>query len=147
MAVEKETQLEVWLEENMPEPSGGNPNYVETITGTLANPWGSVNPTELCADIADKNASLIVTLTLPGYGPLPLAVQAFPADGQIVASVFNNAGTVDVTNASAIRLTLNTGYSTYALVALTGGAIADYSGLMDTAQTTLTIIHHPLPEN
>lgn len=38
MAVEKETQLEVWLEENMAEPGGGNPNYVETITGTLANP-------------------------------------------------------------------------------------------------------------
>lgn len=36
----------------------GNPNYVETIEGTLANPWGELNYSKLRDEINNKNATI-----------------------------------------------------------------------------------------
>lgn len=140
MAVEKETQLEAWLEENMPEP-GGNPNYVETITGTLANPWGKVDYGLLLIDIASNNATAII------------AVQAMNFSSYL--NISSNSLIANGTRFNIIEPSLLTAaFASYgpdgtlgSLLMWQNGTTVDVSSTMSGYETTLTIIHHPLPEN
>lgn len=144
MVVEKETQFEAWLEENMPEP-GGNPNYVETVTGTLANPWGDVSYSELLDAVNNNNATckLAVDATAIDFGIIPMIVSsggsflyselvayASNAVSGWVALVANYSGTGVLETAYALR---------------DGTAISLLP--FSSSPTTLTIVHHPLPEN
>jgi len=39
---------------------GGNPNYVQTITGTLANPWGDYPSQTLFSNALNNNITLLI---------------------------------------------------------------------------------------
>lgn len=47
---------------------GGNPNTIQTVTGTLASPWGEINFEELYAAIANKNATATMTIDASALG-------------------------------------------------------------------------------
>lgn len=58
---------------------GGNPNYVETIEGTLANPWGSVDPSALHQSVlsGDASAMLDIDATVLGFGRAKIQMSPF----------------------------------------------------------------------
>ena len=146
MAVEKETQLEVWLEENMPEPVGGNPNYVETITGTLAEPWGNVNYASLIDGINDGSITAEIIASIPNGPSLDFALRVSSDNAALRGSgaFYNVSDTVTLNEAFAVSWYPN---ATLGYAVITQGGvdmnITEYAAL---AITTLTIIHHPLPE-
>lgn len=136
MAVEKETQLEAWLEENMPE-SGGNPNYIETIEGTLENPWGNYNYSELITDINNHEISCELTVR-PGdhaIGHLFYYGTALSGWGFVygTANTINNLYRVmykadGTLNKARIFTSFN-----------------EYTEIDPATPCTLTVIHHPMP--
>lgn len=56
---------------------GGNPNRAQTVTGTLANPWGTVGFYQsLAPAVLSGNASAKMTITMPGLGSVTMPVLA-----------------------------------------------------------------------
>lgn len=139
MAVEKETQLEAWLEENMPEPGGGNPNYVETITGTLTNPWGEANFQELIDGILANEltvemevSSVLLSASINNGILFSLAIFDLPSDTDPIMG-----GSVMYSGADDGALT----------IAKANFGTGSWVNLPSTMPCTVIIIHHPLPEN
>ena len=123
---------------------GSNPNYVETITGTLANPFGSYTMAEIQQMISTKSASFFITFTDEHGHEQTLAGTGAVEPGEYSELYFS---VVYVTGTS-------TSYSAYAIVydavensmlyaiELIGRTRTDLSS---STSCTLTIIHHPLP--
>lgn len=142
MAVEKETQLEAWLEENMPEPSGGNPNYVETIEGTLANPWGEKNPSTLYDAMEQGDITLSLSINVPGIDlTLPCVIVGdkltFPVASNQPTSFL--AGVVEYDN-------FDVSEKVYQIVKDDLTTMDITAGFPLQTPVILTIINHPLPE-
>lgn len=147
MAVEKETQLEVWLEENMPE-SGQNPNYVEVITEKLDTLFASTDEiTELINAIDSKSATAILDTAANAALGLPASHQASTTFGgeQLAFCGAIIYPSLSESRATDIRYTIYGNFS-YAMAIMSGNVvdITTYAHMIDA---TLTIIHHPLPEN
>lgn len=131
--------------EEMESGSGGNSNYVETIEGTLANPWGSVDPAALYAQLQDGEVSVLLNITVPSEGratflPSPTsdwwwfsAVITYDPDSHVVTQAMYLEYLVSGE--------LNLGYL------YKDGTATDMSGLAARFPTILTIIHHPLPNS
>lgn len=139
MAVEKETQLEAWLEENMPEPSGGNPNYVETIEGTLANPWG-----DRFSDIYNEYNANNVTIVIV-YDRYTL----FPTKTSTTLD-FYGATSMDALSTKAVRVSYRISNGVLrSAKKLEASATPAYTltDISSDSTCSLRIIHHPLPEN
>lgn len=123
---------------------GSNPNYVETITGTLANPWGVVRYSELKNELANNNASckLVIDATSIGFDIFSLLGNT-STDGAVYFELIATGGsTVDVWAAISVNYNI-VGELTSAFSLIGGNAmnISVYPNL----PTTLTIIHHQLP--
>lgn len=125
---------------------GGNPNYVETITGTLANPWGTVSYTSLIDGIIRNSITAKMTATIPGDASLSFVL--IPTGESIAlrgsGAFYNFSATVTLNEAFSVVWNPD---STLKYAAITQSGvdtnITEYAAL---AITTLTIIHHPLPE-
>ena len=122
---------------------GGNTIYVETIEGTLENPWGTVNPDELFSLVDENNATCKLTvadviLTLatpnnsfqfsacaPGFGPY--------ANFDYVAT------SIPYSRAGILGMYVVFGVND------TDGVVPLTHYFPVTTPTTLTIIHHPVP--
>ena len=156
MAAEKETQLEAWLEENMPEPGGSNPNYVETNTGTLANPWGNIDYVALVHEIKLRNVTAFLTTILPNgtewiipivpykwYDTSVLtlvASAASPAAAGTPIHMFGGCVIYDANpNPYLVQIIASLDDTNYQWV--------DATSQLSQLPAILTIIHHPLPEN
>lgn len=122
-----------------------NPNSVVTVTGTVAEPFGSIDPAELHTAITSNNATALMKIDATAIGvSYTLHLFAQPAD-----SAFLNFQAVGAMNAAGCSCA-DASYSKttgelYGVAALTQGV---YSLLTDSAAlltTTLTVIHHPLP--
>lgn len=141
MAVEKETQFEAWLDENM---QGGNPNYIETIEGTLENPMPGGGWSALCDDILAGNATVNGMLNMGGTNA---AFNIVPSGDTVV--VYGVASSIRDSLSSSTAATFNWDSDGIIMVAnsLQNGQVVDLLAMASYIQTTLTIIHHPLPEN
>ena len=134
----------------MPEPGGGNPNYVENIVGTLANPWGNYNlRTDLIPKILSNEISMHITFTSSDVTYI-----SFPNLGSVAATTHicsAYSATSDTARISLLRYSANgTLQSADAIkgLLLTGGQWSGANEAVDPATPcTLTIIHHPIPEN
>lgn len=127
--------------------AGGNPNYVETITGTLANPWGSAEPATLYTELVSNAASILLTtsvgndtVTLPIVADAAGILRRFKA----VTAVDYNEGLQTYTaayddNGTLLVFVRATAFSD-------NGSIDNLISVASGVPTTLTIIHHPLPE-
>lgn len=149
MAVEKETQLEAWLEENMPEPGGGNPNYLETIIGTLNYPFGSYSLSEIKTMLESDDYTLKVSL--PKYGEVECVIAVDPNNDDVVISWFDEADAKVLTMCKAYYEIGSVNILEYDIKASSNyGSIENVSdpqmGYL-TVETLLKVIHHPLPEN
>ena len=139
MAVEKETQLEAWFEENMPEP-GGNPNYVETINGTVANPWGSYSLQQIIDGLKSNQLSVKMSMDDQTF-VVPTVLEQFNG---LVFSVLVVMGTNPAINGVSV---LYVGDDVQ--VFIVEGNDSNYTVTSEdlTTPCTLAITHHPLPEN
>lgn len=128
---------------------GGNLNYIETVAGTLANPWGEYTASDLFSKARSGNLTMYITADVQysQSGSVETAtVMFFPVSGaptfgfikpSIAASLLNFARiTYSLTGAlnRAVAGNINTNAQTQELLTVSS----------DTA-CTLTIIHHPLP--
>lgn len=127
----------------------GNPNYVETIKGTLANPWGDVDIVTLASQCLTNDATvyLLVDGTAIGMPEVELNLQR----GGISAGIpfgavgLHTTGDMIYLNGSIIIFKLSTGAVTTAIIH-NDGAITDILPYASNISTTITIIHHPLPD-
>ena len=123
----------------------GNPNYVETITGTLANPWGEKSYSELVDGIVNLDASvtLIVDATSIGYDEYLLSVargEAIMAGQLPLMSCGYSDG-----DWSAVYAFFTSNGTLYQAMALSNGQTLDMTQYAALLPTTLEIVHHPLP--
>lgn len=117
---------------------GGNPNYVETISGTVANPWGAANYQELINGISSNELTVAMTI-----GDTSL-------NATVVNGILFSAALFDLPGDTKLYLGVSVFYSTLDEGALTiakanfgtGGGWGDLPSAMPT---TLSIIHHPMP--
>lgn len=116
---------------------GGNPNYVETIRGTVANPWGEANYRELTNGIYTKE--LTVKMAFGG-----ISLIAASNDGILFSAVLFNLpeDTEPYLGASVYYSGIDDGALT---IAKANFGMGSWDDLPLATPTTLTIIHHPLP--
>ena len=144
------TRNEVLLMEvarTVAEGGGGNPNRVEAITGTLAEPFGEHSIAELIEAVSQNNATVKMSVSI-GQST---AVLIFNANAELnslysgICELTENVdGTGTVSTGVSLIYTLEHGI-TFASVLMSG----QYMNLVPQAaymQTETTIIWHPLPE-
>ena len=127
--------------------SGGNPNYVETIEGTMANPWGNID----FETIANKCLSNDATMYLfvhgeeAGRSDIELSLQrAGMGSGEIPFGATRGNSLEGLGGALAIY-DGSTGNAIVTTIEI-GGTVTDLSETAEQIPTTLTIVHHPLPQ-
>ena len=120
-----------------------NPNYVETIEGTLANPFGDINPMTLSEELTSFNASaeLIVDARalVQDFVYLQASYRA-PQD----RLWFYSVGAISETNTSAVGVTYWVNGDFYEAAALNAGQYMNIGPYASSLPTLLRIIHHPL---
>ena len=128
------------------EGGGGNPNYIETIEGTLANPWGDKDISEIRASLLRNEISVYLRI---GNWPV-LAVQAY--NGYASGALYATAAYADILPLAEYS------YGCYIVYfnssGEVSGAFENYGdntfnsvSTVPTTTTTLTIIHPPLPDS
>jgi len=126
---------------------GGNPNYVETIEGTLANPWGGVDTLALHQSVrsGDATVKLGFDATELGFGPVEVLMSPFVPDAIVFSGVMLTGTNVQ----SWVALTINYELDgTLAIIlVLRNGTVTNMSQYATNLSTVLTVIHHPLPDS
>lgn len=132
------------------EGGGGNPNRVQTVTGTLAQPFGDYNLyASLLEAVTNGNASAQLEFV---FNDVPQRLPIVPNVGD--AGLVGSMASIDeavYTAADVFWRTAGQG-SEYRLVfarmvgTATGNQIVDISSMAPGISSTLTIIWHPLPE-
>lgn len=129
---------------------GGNPNYEEQITGTLANPLGDSNYTipELVAMWNRNEITIYLSAEASaiGFGDFAAYVYGLYTGDErpyLYLNGISNAG-LDVSTWQAFVYSLVSAGPDHALL-LDGGSVTDLSDYLGLIPTTMTITHHPMP--
>lgn len=137
------------------EGSGGNPNYVETIEGTLANPWGNVDYVTLVHKIQSREVTALLAVVLPDGTEwiLPLVPYRWydPSVLTLVASAARPAaaGTPIPMFGGCVIYDADPDPDLYQLIVSledTNYQWVDAASQLSQLPTTLTLIHHTLPD-
>ena len=120
---------------------GGNPNTVQTATGTLANPWESINISELATAIENKEATAYIDINASalGAGTISAKMSANTTSERLWVSGSNN------TISSAYYIEWTTAGNIDEAKMLSGGNVVDISSYASVITTSLTVVWHPLP--
>lgn len=126
---------------------GENPNTVETITGTMANPWGDKIFATLASEIAVNNATAILQGSLndlPAIGQVNIELDD---EEKVTAANFSwaNLALEGDGDSYAVTTQWDTDGTLIQVLHSMNGTVSDVTELAGLATTTLTIIHHPLP--
>lgn len=127
---------------------GGNPNYVETITGTLANPFGDYTSSQLAymANVENSiNMFLVVDGSVLGMGVYPLSMLKPLSSG---GNGFLFFGASYLPDNAEQYMVADVEYQSglqRARMMIGGNTVTDVMSYSSHITTTLTIIHHPLP--
>ena len=123
-----------------------NPNSIQVINGTLADPFGDVNKTTLWNSLYNDNADATIWIDdhlitggfLYSFGDLPFGVIAgyYYFSFTLVADSVEESIAVQVTWDNNAILTCK---------ALTNGTIIDLLSSASAVNTLLTIYWHPMP--
>ncbi len=119
---------------------GGNPNYVETISGTLANPWGDLGAAALyLALYRNASASMLVQM---GGAAIRLLLTQKGLDEIYASAAYYDPNTSSLNE--AVGISWHEGELKYAYVTQ-NGVTTDMTAYAAAISTTLTVIHHPMP--
>lgn len=123
----------------------GNPNTVETINGTLANPFGTMTEGELKTLIQNvTNGSATAILRIPNT--IDMVLVPNEPDGLYFVGITNFDSTEFDGYLLAYAVTDISRYGGYCYFDISSDSVSgDITSLPRSKQTTLTIIHHPLP--
>lgn len=133
--------LTLAIAKKMAPGGGGNPNRVQTITGTVGSPFGAVDYDTLKAALANGNASALLLFNYLGTPvPLPLQGETF---------IYANAAslTISPNEYTAANVWWEDATTMNALMVsnLSGGVVFDAAQIVKDSESILTIIWHPLP--
>lgn len=121
---------------------GGNPNFVQTITGTLAQPFGDYNIAELAQSLYSNNVSIVLRVTTQdGTATLPL----FGVDSGWVTARFGYASNTNLTAVSAGWTKAGLDYCNMAQGANGSYEVMSVKSMASQFPTVATIIWHPMP--
>lgn len=150
--------IDTTLYNSVPVNVQGNPNYVETISGTVENPWGTMTTEEIVSliDAVIENAATIkVSFQRDGKDYAACATQYVdPTTGDTYDGVRFNFLFDD--SSSFAFASIYAAYVDGTLYNGGGGVVStsfvpSRQSLQQWAQTagptTMTIIHHPLPDS
>lgn len=123
---------------------GGNPNSVQVIEGTLANPFGDIAMDELQAAVISGNATAILEFNASalGFGTQKTALYYY-GDEELTASYAGLTPAFSV--AYYLRWNSASGDLEYAYVE-EDGTVTDVKTAAASLPSTLTIYLHPMPE-
>lgn len=119
---------------------GGNPNTEQTVTGTLANPWGDVDPVELASAIGTRDADASIVIDASALGAGTVGGRLGATDRLYV----NGANLVDGT--MAYDVIWGPDGTLYDAKMLSGGQVVYISQYATMLPTTIIVIWHPLPD-
>lgn len=131
----------------------GNPNWVETIEGTLTNPWGEYEWEGIKTLVNSGNAT--IKLTIPSQSTKPLGMTGeYRNSGMLGNTIVFSSLTVrtyydeDEEDTLAVPTGLLVRYSRGTIDPVNTCVMDDgyVTYLPASTATTLTIIHHPLPD-
>lgn len=124
-----------------------SPNYTETISGTLANPWGGYSASDIFSAALAKDITVYLTIHdntnkyVLGLAPDADSATRSRRFSCVTAAASTSVGVVVAVYGSTGSLTRCENYS------VSSGAAAVIEAIESTAPCTLTIIHHPLPDS
>lgn len=130
-----------------------NPNSYEEISGTLSNPWGNINPSDLMAEMkADSGyfsnsiSNVIFALTIPNMGRfyLPVALNKWNNPTAFIASVLNYAPALGASTPQGGCLIYGENGALLSAYMYVNGTLTDIASQMSQAPTTLFVYRHPL---
>lgn len=128
---------------------GGNPNSVVTVTGTLANPFGSYSASALTAAVYNNEATMVLRFTDTAIRSAEIVMVSHPTAATTPMFVFAQMVNNNIIGAGSIRYKANgeivPGQSRFA-AQVSGEEAATVYAYDTTVETTLTIVFHPLPE-
>lgn len=143
-----------------------NPNYVETITGTLMNPFGTMTTTEiqsLIDSLMANEVTLVLNFTATFLGKVyyirTAATQAVNNSGSVLSriafDVFKSASsdwlgfyvTYRINQGSLAAQTSVYFRDAYDETLYNSVSLEQFLQDATVSATTMTIIHHPLPSN
>lgn len=127
-----------------------NPNYVETISGTLGYPWGDYSlRNDLAPKILSNDIDFYVTFSINGASYTALPNRGNTAAVTHVCSAYSLTATT--ARVSSLRYSPNGTLQSAKVIPELSESNGIWSGdgitLDSTTPCTLTIIHHPLPSN
>ena len=120
---------------------GGNPNYVQTITGTAANPCVGINANSLHNALLDNNASAIITLTNANLGVF-VKMPITTAGQTLVASKIDSG---NMSGFDASWYATGDEATARSLVMINNGQTTDGTAYASMLTSELVITWHPLP--
>lgn len=129
--------------------SGGNPNYVEIIKGTVANPWGGKNPNDLFIEAENNNCTLRMTIDGTAIGIGEFDTVFYPHSASIASYWFEAIGTSGP-NASDWSIGTVAYYADgefSSMRMLNSGSVINLADYASAFNSVLIIVHHPLPED
>ena len=121
----------------------GNPNTTQTITGTLDDPWGSVDLAELVTALGSNGATVTLTMDASalsaGTYMSDILLRSNKLDFSFAQLTFGTGGAVNVSwDASTGALTL--------CKVLRDDVVSDLTDYASSVTTSAVIVWHPLPE-
>lgn len=120
-----------------------NPNYTETVTGTLANPWKNYNVNTLWQQRENNNITLIIEIDASAIVGNKFKISLGWDGSRLLASGASYTSAVSYFDFEAVwSNTTGTLISAYGNI---NGTVTDYSALADQIPAILTVIYHPLP--
>jgi len=125
----------------------GNPNYVETIEGTLANPWGGIDIEALGLEINNHDDAHIIMEMTMGTSSARMAYFRYEASP---ISIFANQGTIDDGDSVVLAAYFvwdGSGALTEGVMFqgnAEGGTFTDLLPMAQQITTVTTIYHHPM---
>ena len=147
VTINPRNRMQYWLSQ-LESGGGENPNSTETVTGTLANPWGTMESQEISAffaDLANGDASAIMTIdaSLLDAGSISsalMSVESFCAATGLAID--------DTQTGSGFRAIWSSTYLAAAYVVSITGTTCSIVNLREYASllpTSTQIFHHPMP--
>ena len=133
-----------------------NPNSYEEISGTLSNPWGDINPSELMAEMTAESGyfstsitNAIFALTIPNMGSfnLPVALDNWNNPTAFVASALNYAPALGASTPQGGCLIYGANGALISAYMYVNGTLTDVASQMAQAPTSLCVYRHPLGDD
>lgn len=142
-----ETRKEMYLAAIAENTGGGggaetNPNTKQTVSGTVANPFGGVNLEDLIEAILSENASAIITIDATNLG-IATDIRTYLTTTSTEGITVNGASVNDGVFQSFVLMWSPSGVLQVAQM-LMGNTVADLSTYASVMPTNLDILWHPL---